>query len=61
MRLKQYELAVACLMQRIELNPLDIEAYNLMGMIQLQHNQGIFSPFVAVVFKDFSLSSSSSS
>jgi lipoprotein NlpI len=24
---------------RVELNPLDIEAYNLMGMIYLQHKE----------------------
>ena len=40
-RLKQYDLALGCLMKRIELNPLDIEAYNLMGMIELQHNRDL--------------------
>ena len=40
-RLRQYRQALLELEIRVSLNPLDVEAYNLMGMIHLQHQRSL--------------------
>lgn len=40
-RLKQFNQALMELQLRVEMNPLDVEAYQLMGMIHLQHNRSL--------------------
>lgn len=40
MRLKQYDKALEVLQRRMALNPIDIEAYNMAGLINLQRKDG---------------------
>lgn len=37
-RLRQFDEALRALQRRIELNPMDVEGYTLMGMIHMQHS-----------------------